>query len=227
MAHALRPRRTAAALAALSLGTLLLTACGDGDADKGTGPAATSAAPSPSPADTGKPSATPSTAGPDDGGSTAGGSPDDSEGTPPPSKAGADDDQDGGVGMCETHDMAYTVTVASKAAHHALLTAVNKGGAPCLLPVNDLVITIPGLDGAAEHVGPKDTDRIVEPGGRAYAGIHFSRGDDAGGKSVDKVEVALTAAETPATLPVDDGPVTVNDMLVTTFFTTAEDALSY
>ncbi|MER5478743.1 DUF4232 domain-containing protein [Streptomyces sp. NPDC002734] len=225
MAHALRPRRTAAALAALSLGTLLLTACGGGDADEGTGPAATSAAPSP--ADTGKPSATPSTAGPGDGGSTAGSSPDDSEGTPPPSKAGSDDDQDGGVGMCETHDMAYTVTVASKPTHHALLTAVNKGGAPCLLAVNELVITIPGLDGAAEHAGPTDTDRIVEPGGRAYAGIQFSRGDDAGGKSADKVEVALTAAETPATVPVGDGPVTVNDMLVTSFFTTAEDALSY
>ncbi|MEU3555808.1 DUF4232 domain-containing protein [Streptomyces fragilis] len=222
MVHALRPRRTAAALAALSLGALLLTACG-GDADKDTGAAATSAAPSP--AGNGKPSATPSTAGPSDGGSTAGGSPDD--GTPPPSKAASDDDQDGGVGMCETHDMAYRVTVASKAAHHALLTAVNKGDAPCLLAVNELVITIPGLDGSAEHVGPEDTDRIVEPGGRAHAGIRFSRGDDAGGKSADKVEVALTAAETPATVPVGDGPVTVNDMLVTSFFTTAEDALSY
>ncbi|WP_151772333.1 DUF4232 domain-containing protein [Streptomyces abyssomicinicus] len=227
MDRALRPRRTAAALAALSLGALLLTACGGGDAGKDTGTPATSAAPSP--AGTGEPSATPSTAGPGDGGgsSTPGGSPDDGDGTPPPSKAGSDDDQDGGVGMCETHDMAYTVTVASKPAHHALLTAVNKGGAPCLLPVNELVITIPGLDGAAEHVGPEDTDRIVEPGGRAYAGIRFSRGDDAGGKSADKVEVALTAAETPATLPVGDGPVTVNDMLVTSFLTTAEDALSY
>lgn len=224
MVHALRPRRTAAALAALSLGALLLTACG-GDADKDTGAAATPAAPSA--ADTGERPATPSTTGPGDGGSTTGSSPDDGEGTPPPSKAQADDDQDGGVGMCETHDMAYTVTVASKPTHHALLTAVNKGGAPCLLPVNELVVTIPGLDGAAEHTGPEDTDRIVEPGGRAYAGIHFSRGDDAGGKSADKVEVALTAAETPATLPVGGGPVTVNDMMVTTFFATAEDALSY
>ncbi|NYV76343.1 DUF4232 domain-containing protein [Streptomyces sp. UH6] len=224
MVHALRPRRTAAALAALSLGALLLTA-GGGDADKDTGTPTTSAAPSP--ADPGEPSATPSSAGPGDGGSTAGGSPDDGDGTPPPSEAAANDDQDGGVGMCETHDMAYTVTVASEPAQHALLTAVNKGGSPCLLPVNELVITIPGLDGAAEHVGPEDTDRIVEPGGRAYAGIRFSRGDDAGGRSADKVEVALTAAETPATLPVGDGPVTVNDMLVTSFLTTAEDALSY
>jgi hypothetical protein len=225
MVHTLRPRRTVATLAALSFGALLLTACGGGDADKDTGAAASSAAPSP--AGTGKPPATPSTAGPGDGGSTAAGSPDAVDDAPPPSKAGSDDDQDGGVGMCETHDMTYTVTVASKAAHHALLTAVNKGGVPCLLPVNELVITIPGLDGAAEHVGPQDTDRMMEPGERAYAGIRFSRGDDAGGKSVDKVEVALIAAEAPATLPVGDGPVTVNDMLVTSFFTTAEDALSY
>ncbi|WP_448322050.1 DUF4232 domain-containing protein [Streptomyces sp. CO7] len=225
MTNARRPRRTATAVAALSLGVLLLSACGG--ADKDTGAAAPSSAPSS--AGTAKPSAAPSTAAPGKGGSTKGGSPagSDSDSAPPPSQAAADDDQDGGVGMCETHDMAYTVTVASKPTHHALLTAVNKGGAPCLLAVNELVITIPGLDGAAEHAGPTDTDRIVEPGGRAYAGIQFSRGDDAGGKSADKVEVALTAAETPATVPVGDGPVTVNDMVVTSFFTTAEDALSY
>jgi hypothetical protein len=129
--------------------------------------------------------------------------------------------------MCETRDMTWKVTIASKPAHHALLTATNTGGAPCLLPVNELVITIPGLDGAAEHVGPEGTDRIVEPGERSYAGILFSRGDDAGGKSADKVEAALTAAETPMTVPVGDGPVTVNDMVVTSFFGTAEDALSY
>ncbi|MEU9577557.1 DUF4232 domain-containing protein [Streptomyces chilikensis] len=223
MVHAVRPRRTAAALAALSLGALALTACGGGTG-KDTAAPATSAAPSS--AGTGKPSATPSTAGPGDGGGTAGGSPD-GGGTPPPPEAGSDDGQDGGVGMCETKDMAWTVTVASEPAHHALLTAVNKGGAPCLLPVNELVITVPGLDGAAGHVGPEGTDRIVDPGGRSYAGVRFSRGDDAGGRSADKVEVALTAAETPATLPVGDGPVTVDDMLVTSFFGTAEDALSH
>ncbi|WP_128431578.1 DUF4232 domain-containing protein [Streptomyces cyaneus] len=224
MAHAARSRRTTAVLAALSLGILALTAC-NGDAEKGT--AAPSAVASPSAAAADKGSETPSTAGPGDGGSAGGGSSDSGGSTPPSSESRSDDGQDGGVGMCETTDLSYNVTVASKPVNHALLTATNKGSDPCLLPTNDLVITIPGLDGAAEHMGPDGKDWILKAGERAYAGIMFSRADTAGGKSADKVEVALTSSESPATVPIDGGPVTVNDGQVTSFFGTAEDALTY
>ncbi|MEH0425277.1 MULTISPECIES: DUF4232 domain-containing protein [Streptomyces] len=226
-ARSRRTRRTTAVLAVLSLGIITLTACkGDAEADaSGPGTAA-----SPSASDGGKDADKPdkpSTAGQggDDGGSgdASGGS----DSTPAPSEPGADDDQDGGVGMCETTDLTYKVTVASKLVNHALLAATNNSGDPCLLPANDLVITIPGLDGAAEHMGPEGKDWIMKAGETAYAGILFSRADTAGGKSADKVEVALTASESPATVTIADGPVTVNDGQVTSFFGTAEDALTY
>jgi hypothetical protein len=220
MAYAGRSRRTTAALAALSLGILALTAC-EGEADKGTAAPSTTATPTATAPE--KSPDTPSTGGSDDGGdsSGSGGS------TPPSSEPGADDDQDGGVGMCETTDLSYSVTVASKPLNHALLTATNKGSDTCLLAANDLVITIPGLDGAVEHVGPDGNDWLVKPGERAYAGIMFARADTADGKSADKVEVALTASESPTTVPIGGGPVTVNDGQVTSFFGTAEDALTY
>ncbi|MDX3694692.1 DUF4232 domain-containing protein [Streptomyces europaeiscabiei] len=224
MAYTTRSRRTTAVLAVLSLGIMALTAC-NGDAEKDT--AAPSATASPSVADRGKESDAPSTAGPGDGGSDKGDSSGSPESAPPSSEPGVDDDQDGGVGMCETTDLSYKVTVASKLVNHALLTATNKSGDPCLLPANELVITIPGLDGAAEHMGPDGKDWIVEAGESAYAGILFARADTAGGKSTDQVEVALTASESPATVAIDDGPVTVNDGQVTSFFGTAEDALTY
>ncbi|ATW52332.1 DUF4232 domain-containing protein [Streptomyces peucetius] len=221
MAYAARSRRTTAVLATLSLGIVALTACnGDAEQDR----AAPSANPSAAGSDRG--SDRPSTAGPGDGGSASGGS-SGSGGTPPSSQPGSDDGQDGGVGMCETTDLGYHVTVASKPVNHALLTATNKGSDPCLLPTNELVITIPGLDGAAEHVGPDGKDWILKAGESAYAGIMFSRADTAGGKSANKVEVALTPSETPTTVPINDGPVTVNDGQVTSFFSTAEDALTY
>ncbi|MBC2904270.1 DUF4232 domain-containing protein [Streptomyces cupreus] len=224
MAHAARSRRTTAALAALSLGILALTAC-NGDAEKDT--AAPSAAANPSAAGTDEGSEAPSTAGPGDGGSAGGGSSDSGDSAAPSGEPGAEDGQDGGVGMCETTDLSYTVTVASKPVNHALLTAVNKGSDPCLLPASELVITIPELDGAAEHMGPEGEDWILKAGENAYAGILFSRADTAGGKSADQVEIALTASESPTTVPINGGPVTVNDGQVTSFFGTAEDALTY
>ncbi|MGW0912549.1 DUF4232 domain-containing protein [Streptomyces sp. NPDC002784] len=221
MAHTARSRRTVAALAALSLGVLALTAC-NGDGDKDT--AAPSTATSPSPSGTSQGADTPSTGGPSEGdsGASAG-----SDASTPPSEPGAEDDQDGGVGMCETKDFSYKVTVASSPVNHALLTATNTSGDPCLLSANELVITIPELDGAAEHAGPEVKDWMLKAGESAYAGIMFARADTAGGKSADEVEVALSAAESPSTVVIDGGPVTVNDGQVTSLFGTAEDALTY
>ncbi|WP_328876012.1 DUF4232 domain-containing protein [Streptomyces sp. NBC_00287] len=224
MAYAARSRRTTAVLAALSLGLLALTAC-DSEAEKDT--AAPSATANPSATGTDQGSDTPPTAGPGDDNSAGEGSSGSGGSTPPSAAPGADDGQDGGVGMCETTDLSYDVTVASRPVNHALLTAQNKGSDPCLLPANELVITIPGLDGAAEHMGPDGADWILKAGENAYAGIMFSRADTAGGKSADQVEVALSASESPTTVPINDGPVTVNDGQVTSFFGTAEDALTY
>ncbi|MFI9769728.1 DUF4232 domain-containing protein [Streptomyces sp. NPDC052415] len=224
MTHTTRSRRTAAALAALSLGVLALTACnGDGDKDA----AAPSTATSPSPSGTSQGADTPPSADPSDGDSGASSGGGSGEGGTPSSEPGTEDDQDGGVGMCETKDFSYNVTVASTPVNHALLTATNKSGDPCLLPANDLVITIPGLDGAAEHAGPEGKDWMLKAGESAYAGILFARADTEGGKSADKVEVALSAAESPSTVVINGGPVTVNDGQVTSFFGTAEDALTY
>ncbi|MFJ4369085.1 DUF4232 domain-containing protein [Streptomyces chartreusis] len=228
MAYAARPRRTTMVLATLSLGVMALTACnGDGEKDS----AAPSTSSSPSGAGAGKGSAAPSTSAPSDGGKADGDSAGSSGGsggsTPQASAPAADDDQDGGVGMCETTDLSYNVTVASKPVNHALLKATNKSSDSCLLPANELVITIPGLDGAAEHAGPEGKDWILKSGESAYAGILFARADTEGGKTADKVEIALTPAESPATVPINDGPVTVNDGQVTSFFGTAEDALTY
>ncbi|MFE1288513.1 DUF4232 domain-containing protein [Streptomyces sp. NPDC058751] len=227
MARTARSRRTTAALAALSIGVLALTACnGDAEGDvaapgKHASPSATDKG-----ADKGEATDVPSSAAPGDGGGSGKSSA--TPGTPSSAPtSGSDDDQDGGVGMCETTDLTYKVTVASRPVNHALLTASNKGGDACLLPANDLVITIPGLDGAAEHMGPEGKDWILKPGESAYAGILFARADTAGGKSADKVEVALTASESPSTVPVAGGPITVNDSQVTSFFGTAEDALTY
>ncbi|MDX3520026.1 DUF4232 domain-containing protein [Streptomyces scabiei] len=226
MTYAVRSRRTTAALAVLSLGILALTAC-KGDADQDASAPVPTASPSPTKGGKGggKDTDKPSTAGQGDGGGedSSGGA----EGTPAASEPGTDDGQDGGVGICETTDLSYKVTVASKLVNHALLAATNKSGDPCLLPANELVITIPGLDGAAEHMGPEGKDWIMKPGETAYAGILFSRADTAGGKSAGKVEVALTASESPATVTIVDGPVTVNDGQVTSFYGTAEDALTY
>ncbi|MEU4167874.1 DUF4232 domain-containing protein [Streptomyces sp. NPDC026665] len=222
MAHSVRSRRTAAALAALSIGMLALTAC-NGDADNDV--AAPGKQASPSATGKGKGTDTPSSA---DGGGSGKSSASPTPSTPASSQEpGSDDDQDGGVGMCETADLTYKVTVASRPVNHALLAASNKGSDPCLLSANELVITIPGLDGAAEHMGPEGKDWILKPGESAYAGILFSRADTAGGKSADKVEVALTASESPTTVSINGGPVTVNDGQVTSFFGTAEDALTY
>jgi hypothetical protein len=225
MAHIARSRRTnTVALVAFALGALALTACSGGEAKDAAASAGTSSSPSPSATRQG--ADTPATADPSDGGGETGTS-SGSGGSSPSSDPGAEDDQDGGVGMCETTDLSYNVTVASSPVNHALLTAVNKGAEPCLLPAGDLVITIPGLDGAAEHTGPDGTDWILKTGESAYAGIMFSRADTAGGSSTDKVEVALSAAESPSTVGIDGGPVTVNDAQVTAFFGSAEDALTY
>lgn len=228
-----RSRRAAAALAALSLGVLALTAC-NGDAEEDAAAPVTSA--SPSKADKagdkgkGKESGAPSTAKPGGGGgagkggSTSGGG---GGGTPPASDDGAGDDQDGGVGMCQTTDMTYRVTVASKPTSHALLTVTNTSGDPCLLGANDAVITIPALDGSAGHRGPDGKDWLLEPGEKAYLGILFAAAGSEGGKSADKAEIALAASESPTTVPIDGGPVTINDPQATSFFGTAEDALTY
>ncbi|MFF7445602.1 MULTISPECIES: DUF4232 domain-containing protein [unclassified Streptomyces] len=221
MAHTARSRRTAAALVALSLGVMALTAC-NGDTEDAAGP---------SPSATSQGSEAPTTADPSDGGASADADPsasvDPSAEGSPSADPGAEDDQDGGVGMCETADLTYKVTVASSPVNHALLTAANKGTDPCLLPANDLVITIPGLDGAAEHAGPEGKDWILKAGESAYAGIMFSRADTEGGKSADQVEIALSPAESPTTVVIGGGPVTVNDGQVTSFFGSAEDALTY
>ncbi|MFE1443547.1 DUF4232 domain-containing protein [Streptomyces sp. NPDC058739] len=229
MAYAARSRRTTAVLAAVSLGLVALTAC-EGDTDTAAPSASVS---SPAAGDTGadKGSGTPSTSDPGDGGTgggdTTGGGSTGGGGTSAPTEPGSDDGQDGGVGMCETTDLTYVVTVASKPVNHALLTATNKSADSCLLPANELVLTIPTLDGAAGHMGPEGKDWILKTGETAYAGILFSHADTAGGKSADKVEIALTAAESPATVSIGGGPVNVNDPEVTTFFGTAEDALTY
>lgn len=220
MAHTARSRRSAAVLVALSLGVMALTAC-NSNGEKDAAAPDTSASPSASATSQG--AETPKTVDPiDDSGASSGGG-----GSTPTSEPDAEDGQDGGVGMCETTDLTYNVTVASRPVNHALLTAANKGGEACLLPADELVITIPGLDGAAEHTGPDGEDWILKPGEKAYAGIMFSRADTAGGKSADKVEVSLSPAESPATVVIDDGPVTVNDGQVTSFFGSAEDALTY
>jgi hypothetical protein len=230
MVHAVRARRTTAVLAALSLGVLALTAC-EGDAEQDA--AAPSATASPSAPGKGKDKDKGGETGKDTGGgkdaTDAPGGSGGSSGGGGTSEASepATDDQDGGVGMCETTDLTYKVTVASKPVNHALLTATNNSGDPCLLPAGELVVTIPGLDGAAAHRGPAGEDWILNAGEKAYAGILFSRADTPGGKSADKVEIALTAAESPTTVPINDGPVTVNDSQVTSFFGTAEDALTY
>ncbi|MFM9588167.1 DUF4232 domain-containing protein [Streptomyces scabiei] len=228
MTYAVRSRRATAALAVLSLGILALTAC-RGDAEQDASAPGTTASPSATKGgkDGGKDTDKPSTAGQGDGDGGGEDSSGGAEGTPAASEPGTDDGQDGGVGMCETTDLSYKVTVASKLVNHALLAATNKSGDPCLLPANELVITIPGLDGAAEHMGPTGKDWIMKPGETAYAGILFSRADTAGGKSAATVEVALTASESPATVTIVDGPVTVNDGQVTSFYGTAEDALTY
>ncbi|MFF7844995.1 DUF4232 domain-containing protein [Streptomyces ossamyceticus] len=237
MVHAVRARRATAVLAALSLGVLALTAC-KGDAEQDAAAPSTTASPS-APGkdkgkgkgketgkDTGKDKGADKPATDAPGGSGGSGGSSGSDGTPEASEP-ATDDQDGGVGMCETTDLSYKVTVASKPVNHALLTATNNSGDPCLLPAGELVVTIPGLDGAAEHMGPTGEDWILNSGEKAYAGILFSRADTPGGKSADKVEIALSAAESPTTVPIADGPVTVNDSQVTSFFGTAEDALTY
>jgi hypothetical protein len=247
MIHTVRSRRLTAVLAACSLGIVALTACGgDTGKDKDKASPRTSASPSRAGSDTDAEASATAEAG-GEGGDSA-----DSGSTLPPSKSGSgksgsgksgtgksgsgtsgsggsatDDDQDGGVGMCETTDLSYNVTVASKEASHALLTATNNSGDPCLLAANDLVITIPELDGAAEHRGPTVDDWLLNPGDRAYAGILFAGLGTEGGKTAHQVEVALTAAESPATVTIADGPVTVNDGTVTSFLGTAEDALSY
>ncbi|MER6154149.1 DUF4232 domain-containing protein [Streptomyces sp. NPDC001868] len=237
MAYTARSRRITAVLAALSLGIVALTACA-GDAEKDTASPSTSASPSTAGKDKGADaSSTADPGGGSDDSSGNGGSSGSGGSTPSASAPGSeesgsdggqdDDGQDGGVGMCETSDLSYSVTVASKPVNHALLTATNKSGDPCLLSANELVITIPELDGAAEHMGPTGEDWILNAGERAYAGIMFSRADTEGGKSADEVEVALTASESPATVPISGGPVTVNDGAVTSFLGTAEDALSY
>lgn len=231
MAYTARSRRITAVLAALSLGIVALTACGgDAEAEADTASPSTSASPSTAGKDKGADSggSTPSATAP---GSEAPGSEEseseESESDGGQDDGGQDDGQDGGVGMCETSDLSYKVTVASQPVNHALLTATNKSGDPCLLSANELVITIPELDGAAEHMGPTGEDWILNAGEKAYAGIMLSRADTEGGKSADEVEVALTASESPATVPINDGPVTVNDSAVTSFLGTAEDALSY
>ncbi|MDX3642872.1 DUF4232 domain-containing protein [Streptomyces sp. MB09-02B] len=248
MIHTVRSRRITAVLAACSLGIVALTACG-GDTDKGKASPRTSASPSRAASDDAVDASATAQPGGEGG---EGGASSDSDGSTPPSKSGSgktgtgktgagksgsgtsgsegsgtDDDQDGGVGMCETTDLNYDVTVASKEANHALLTATNNSGDPCLLSANDLVITIPELDGAAEHRGPTVDDWLLNPGDRAYAGILFAGPGTEGGKTADQVEIALTAAESPATVTIADGPVTVNDGAVTSFLGTAEDALSY
>lgn len=246
MTYAARSRRITAVLAACSLGIVALTAC-EGGADKDTASPSTSASAPGKGSDKGagsdKDADATSTASPGDDGGAGGSGGGDSSGSTPPSSdsgsdksgtggsgtggSGTDDDQDGGVGMCETTDLSYDVTVASKSANHALLTATNAGGDPCLLAANDLVITIPELDGAAEHRGPTVDDWLLNPGERAYAGILFSGVGTEGGKTAHQVEIALTASESPATVTIDNGPVTVNDGTVTSFLGTAEDALSY
>lgn len=220
MTYTVRARRTAALLASLSLGVLALTACEGGvEEDAAAAPSAT-ASPSPGGAGDGEGSATPSPTGANsDTPSPAG--------TPSPDD-GAGDDQDGGVGMCETGDLDYVVTVAAAEVGHTLLTATNNGGDPCLLGADDAVITVPGLDGAAEHMGPAGTDRMLEPGDRAYAGIMFAPlGAGGDGHDAEQVEIALNASESPVTVPIGGGPVVVDDGKVTSFFGTAEDALSY
>ncbi|MBD9726411.1 DUF4232 domain-containing protein [Streptomyces caniscabiei] len=244
MAHTARSRRITAVLAACSLGIVALTACEGGSDKAAAAPSTSASAPG---KDAGKGSGSDkgadATASPEgDGGTGGSGGSSGSGGGTPPSKAGsggsgsdksgskesgADDDQDGGVGMCETTDLTYNVTVASSPANHALLTATNNTGDPCLLSANDLVITIPDLDGAAEHRGPTVDDWLLNPGERAYAGILFAGAGTEGGKTADHVEIALTAAESPTTVTITNGPVTVNDGTVTSFLGTAEDALSY
>ncbi|MDT0569053.1 DUF4232 domain-containing protein [Streptomyces sp. DSM 3412] len=241
MTHAARSRRITAVLAACSLGIVALTACEGGADSDAASPSTSASAPGKgSGKGAGSDKDATATASPDDAdgaGGGSGGDSSDSDGTPPSSDSGSDksgsggsgtdDDQDGGVGMCETTDLSYDVTVASKSANHALLTATNTGGDPCLLAANDLVITIPGLDGAAEHRGPTVDDWLLNAGERAYAGILFSGVGTEGGKTAHQVEIALTASESPATVAIDNGPVTVNDGTVTSFLGTAEDALSY
>ncbi|GAA3375533.1 hypothetical protein GCM10020367_43710 [Streptomyces sannanensis] len=234
MTYAARSRRTVAVLAALSLGALTLTACGGGDgADKAASGATASATAAGT--DQGKDADTGASAEPAGGATpsaTTGGSAS-SGGTGGSGSSGGTGGGDSGSGtgdrvrVCRTAELTYKVVVASRPVNHALLTATNSGSKPCLLPTSEPVITFPALDGAAGHMGPAAKGFVLKGGDSAYAGIMLSRADVEGGKSVDSVNIALDASQSPTEVTVVGGPVTLNDPEVTSFFKTAEDALTY
>ncbi|GGO92227.1 DUF4232 domain-containing protein [Wenjunlia tyrosinilytica] len=227
-------RRTATALAALSLSALALTACGsdssDSAAPKPSDKASSSAAPkAKESASGGSSSGDTSSAGSSSGGSTGGAEPASSSGSSGGSKSGGSSggQTEGDVHPCRTSQLAFKVTQVSRPINHALITATNTSGTACRVPLKAPVVTFGAIDGQAQPMGPgTSSETALETGKSAYAGVRLSRADSSGGQSVTGINIALSAGDKAVTAKLA-GQTTINDPQVTVFFASAADALAY
>ncbi|MQY16527.1 hypothetical protein SRB5_67260 [Streptomyces sp. RB5] len=189
-------RRSAAVVAAAVFGAMALAACDD-----------TAAPSSPTPGSDGS------------GGSAAPAS----SGSSGAADQGTDVDD---VVRCVPNALSYRVERGADIPDQYLLTMTNTGALPCLLPSNDLVVTLPGLDGAADHLGPESEDLSLLEGESGYAAVWLSGNDSPDDETADRVEIALTAAGPATTVPITGDPAVVGaSAQVTSVFGTPEAAL--
>ncbi|MFF4551055.1 DUF4232 domain-containing protein [Streptomyces sp. NPDC001435] len=215
-------RRAATALTALSLSTLALTACDPGSADAAA-PGKTTTAGTPAP----KQSSAASTAGTASATPTRSSASEGSGG----SGEGSTDGQaptEGDVPTCRSNQLKLTVTPVSRPVNHALITATNASHSACRIPRNHPVVTFDELDGQADLMGKAtSSETALEVGKSAYAALMLSRADQEGGKTVQNVNIALTADAQPTAVQIAGNPLVINDPQVSTWYATSAEALLY
>ncbi|MGW3151993.1 MULTISPECIES: DUF4232 domain-containing protein [Streptomyces] len=212
-------RRAATALTSFSLSMLALTACDPGSADaaapeKTTTVGASAPKQSGSASTGGTASATPTRS------STSEGSGEGSTGGQAPSE--------GDVPTCRSNQLKLTVTPVSRPVNHALITATNASHSACRIPRNQPVVTFDELDGQADLMGKAtSSETALEVGKSAYAALMLSRADQEGGKTVQNVNIALTADAQPTAVQIAGNPLVINDPQVSTWYATSAEALLY
>ncbi|MEU8545792.1 DUF4232 domain-containing protein [Streptomyces roseoverticillatus] len=237
-----RPRLLAAAMAAVAVATLSLTACGSNGKGEGVrqegaaSPQSPSAAPQPSgparAADRGASAAKPA--------APAASTSHHARGTAGTAGTGAGTDGKGSASRdpyapenrvdCSAADVEITATPVSRPLNHMLLTLTNKGSKMCDLNGYPIV----KFEGA-QSVPPVIEDSkpqavtSLKPGGKGYAGVILSSGEGSGGEgyTAQSLEIGFEGSDRMAEVALQAKGVHIDNALRVTYWVTSPgDALS-
>ncbi|MER5630311.1 DUF4232 domain-containing protein [Streptomyces nitrosporeus] len=220
----MKPLFRSTALAVTSLASIaVLTACQDESTTAAPKPATTTGAPAQDGAGSasGAPATTTAPDGTDKTGATEGSG--DAEGQETPQDEPGTDKSGYGQ-VCGSNDVVFAARSETQAGGYILITATAKPGISCSL--DGLPVVAFGSDGTEASPAEQSVGDPVALSGSAtaYAGVNPKTTKDNTGKELEQIIVSA-AADDPAPVSLEVGPIVVDDPIVTNWHTAPQDAV--